>query len=152
MQALRSFYSICLVFPSLFFQIIHPQAIAAISYGELIDKITILTIKTERIRDQEKLKNIYRELEALQQTYIQCISNPDLIIEFQHALKTVNEELWDIEDAIRVKERHQEFDEEFIQLARKVYLTNDRRCMIKKQIDKILGSHLTEEKSYENIT
>lgn len=151
MEALRNSYSICFVFLFLFSQTIPSQAIAAISYGELIDKITILTIKTERIGDQEKLKNIYRELEALQQTYIQCISDPDLIIEFQHALKTVNEELWDIEDAIRVKERHQEFDEEFIQLARKVYTTNDKRCVIKKQIDKILGSPITEEKSYENI-
>jgi len=66
-------------------------------------------------------------------------------------LKKINEILWEIEDAIRVKERNKEFDDEFIELARNVYLTNDKRCMVKKEIDMLLGSHITEEKSYEEL-
>lgn len=124
---------------------------AEISCGELIDKITILTIKSERITDQEKLKNILTELETLLQTCNECIDNYAAIEPIQKELQQVNQALWDIEDAIRVKERNKEFDNEFIQIARSVYVTNDKRCMIKKVIDQLLGSRITEEKSYEEF-
>jgi len=124
---------------------------AEISCGELIDKITILKIKTEQITDPEKLKNIWTELETLQNTCDECIEEYEAIAHLQEKLQEINQELWDIEDAIRVKERKKEFDDEFIQIARSVYITNDQRCMIKKEIDKVLGSRLTEEKSYEEF-
>jgi hypothetical protein len=124
---------------------------AEISSGELIDKITILKIKSERITDPEKLKNVRTELETLQYTCDTCIDNYAAIAPLQEALQQVNLALWDIEDAIRVKERNKEFDDEFIQIARAVYVTNDKRCMIKKEIDKVLGSRITEEKSYEKF-
>jgi len=121
---------------------------AEISYGELVDKITILTIKSKRITTKSKLNNIYIELEALQRVYDEYIGNRTDVIQLQELLKTINEILWEIEDAIRIKEHNQEFDNEFIELARNVYITNDKRFMIKKQIDILLGSHITEEKSY----
>jgi predicted nuclease with TOPRIM domain len=124
---------------------------AEISCGELIDKITILKIKSERITDSEKLKNVHTELEALQQTCDEYIGKNDEVEKLQKNLQEVNQALWDIEDAIRVKERNKEFDDEFIQIARSVYITNDKRCVIKKEIDKVLGSRITEEKSYEEF-
>lgn len=124
---------------------------AAISYGELVDKITILTIKSERITNKEKLKNVHAELAALQKSYDDYIGNRLDVPQLQDLLKRVNETLWDIEDAIRIKERNKEFDDEFIEIARSVYITNDKRCMIKKEIDALLGSYITEEKSYEEI-
>jgi predicted nuclease with TOPRIM domain len=124
---------------------------AEISCGELIDKITILKIKSERITDSEKLKNVHTELEALQQTCDEYIGKNDEVEKLQKNLEEVNQALWDIEDAIRVKERNKEFDDEFIQIARSVYITNDKRCVIKKEIDKVLGSRITEEKSYEEF-
>ncbi len=124
---------------------------AEISYGELIDKITILTIKSQRITNEEKLKNVRTELASLQNTCNHFIGSRSDIAELQKLLQKINEALWDIEDAIRVKERKQEFDDEFIAIARSVYITNDRRCAIKKQIDTLLGSHITEEKSYEEL-
>lgn len=125
---------------------------AEISYGELIDKITILTIKSQRITDEEKLHNVHIELASLQETCSDFIGNREDIIHLQKLLQKINEDLWEIEDAIRVKERNKEFDDEFISIARSVYVTNDKRCAIKKQIDAILGSHITEEKSYEKLT
>ena len=125
---------------------------AEISYGELVDKITILTIKSKRITTPEKLDNVRTELASLQDTCNTFVGNREDIAQLQALLQKVNEELWDIEDAIRVKERNKEFDDEFISIARSVYITNDRRCAIKKQIDAILGSHLTEEKSYEKLS
>jgi hypothetical protein len=122
---------------------------AEISYGELVDKITILTIKTKNITDPEKLKNVHTELESLQDTYDQYIGDDAEIKQIQTELEQVNKALWDVEDAIRLKEFYQEFDDEFISLARKVYTTNDKRCALKKKIDIILGSHITEEKSHE---
>ena len=124
---------------------------AEISCGELIDKITILNIKAEHIADPEKLKNVRTELETLQNTCDEYIREYEAIAGLQEKLQEINQALWDIEDAIRVKERKKEFDDEFIQIARSVYITNDKRCMIKKEIDKILGSRLTEEKSYEEF-
>ena len=131
---------------------LHGSTVTAdISYGELVDKITILTIKSERISNPEKLKNIYTELQALQKRYADYVGNRIDIPQLQELLKKINEELWDIEDAIRIKERNQEFDDEFIKIARSVYITNDKRCAVKKEIDMLLGSHITEEKSYEEF-
>lgn len=124
---------------------------AEISYGELVDKITILTIKSERITTRSKLQNVYTELEVLQKVYDEYIGNRTDILQLKTFLKKVNEALWDIEDAIRIKERNKEFDDEFIALARGVYTTNDERCAIKKKIDILLESRITEEKSYEEI-
>jgi len=131
------------------FYITAEKVSAEISFGELIDKITILTIKSQRITDEEKLKNVRTELASLQNTCDHFIGNRANIANLQALLQEINEALWDIEDAIRIKERHKEFDDEFIALARGVYTTNDKRCAVKKQIDIILGSHITEEKSYE---
>lgn len=125
---------------------------AEISFGELIDKITILTIKSQRITDREKLKNVRTELASLQETCDHFIGSRADVTQLQTLLQNINEALWDIEDAIRVKERNKEFDNEFIEIARSVYVTNDKRCAVKKQIDALLGSHITEEKSYEKLS
>lgn len=122
---------------------------AEISYGELVDKITILTIKTKNITDLEKLKNIRIELESLKNSYAKYIGDNTEIEQIQAALEQVNKTIWDVEDAIRIKERDQAFDDEFITLARSVYIFNDKRCALKKKIDILLGSRITEEKSYE---
>lgn len=137
---------------SLFFSLSYIQAktvTAEVSCGELIDKITILMIKSQRIANQEKLKNIIKELTSLQKTRDSEIGFRQDVAELQALLQKINEKLWDIEDTIRLKERKQEFDHEFITIARNVYITNDQRCAIKKQIDILLGSDITEEKSYE---
>ena len=119
-----------------------------ISYGELIDKITILEIKAERIKNRSKLHNIQTELLILNNIYYHDISLTEEIKFFKKELKKVNEELWDIEDDIRLKEQKKEFDQEFIELARSVYITNDRRGNIKRDINEHLGSYLMEEKEY----
>jgi len=123
-----------------------------ISVGELLDKITILQIKSERITDGEKLNNVKKELQVLQgqwelSVYIKI--NLDSSVD---ALKKVNEKLWDIEDQIRDKESQKQFDEKFIELARAVYFTNDERAKIKRNINKITGSDLVEEKSYSDYS
>jgi len=119
-----------------------------VSFGELLDKISILEIKSERMHDAGKLANVQHELAALQHTWN---AHPAAQIDIAHLcaeLKTVNETLWDIEDAIRVKEKAQVFDAAFITLARSVYQRNDERARIKKQINLALGSGYIEEKSY----
>lgn len=116
-----------------------------ISIGELYDKITILIIKKERIKDEDKLKSINTELNLLQNIYDSLEQSHELFID----LLNVNLCLWDIEDRIREKEMLKEFDEEFIQLARKVYITNDERCNIKKKINIKYNSNIIEEKSYK---
>lgn len=125
---------------------------AEIACGELLDKITILQIKTERIKDPEKLKNIQTELESLLDTYEHSLSKEmrDELEELVTELKKINETLWDIEDNIRDKERAQEFDTRFVELARSVYFTNDERCAVKRKINMKLGSRIVEEKSYKN--
>lgn len=118
------------------------------SFGELIDKITILRIKSERIENSEKLQNIMSELKMLEEIKGESIpSSIDIQDEFVQ-LKKTNETLWDIEDHIRAKENRKEFDGEFIQLARSVYIENDRRAGIKRRINQKLGSSILEEKSY----
>lgn len=119
-----------------------------ISVGELLDKLTILRIKSERISDPDKLANVRRELEALEATWAQSpFSEHDLTAELEQ-LQRVNETLWDIEDQIRLKESRLEFDQEFIELARSVYLTNDERAAVTRDINVRVGSDIVGEKSY----
>ena len=120
---------------------------APVSLGELVDKITILRIKNRNITDPLKLENVQRELVELSGVLSKA-DIPDILLEFQ-SLENINAELWDIEDKIRVKESKKEFDQEFIELARSVYITNDKRAKIKKDINLKVGSELVEEKSYE---
>jgi len=123
---------------------------ATISYGEFLDKLTILEIKNERMTDKTKLINIQNELSLVKKLWDDCpASNIDIKSELA-ALKTINEKLWVIEDDIRDKERQQNFDQSFIDLARSVYFENDTRAKIKKDINLKLGSDLIEEKSYSN--
>ncbi len=119
-----------------------------VSYGELIDKITILEIKSRRMTDAPKLVNVRNELELLNTIWADnCVAQIDIAHE-RAQLLGVNEALWDIEDAIRRKERAQAFDQEFIELARSVYFRNDERAAFKREINRKLGSELVEEKSY----
>ena len=121
-----------------------------ISVGELLDKITILRIKAERIADVNKLENIKKELCVLQGQWESSPYISNNLDESTGALKKVNERLWDIEDQIRVKESQQQFDEEFVKLARSVYFINDERAEIKREINNKTGSNLVEEKSYSD--
>ena len=119
-----------------------------ISPGELIDKITILQIKSDRMTDPTKVANVRTELGLLQATWQGSPhSATDIDAEWSE-LKRINEALWDIEDKIRDKERDQQFDKEFIELARAVYVTNDERAAVKRTINTKLGSKIGEEKSY----
>ena len=120
-----------------------------VSYGELIDKITILEIKLERIADKSKQTNIQRELLILNQAWAKTSLSPDLVANERSELRSINEALWDIEDNIRHKEAANSFDDAFIEIARSVYRTNDQRSGIKRAINEKLGSHLVEEKSYQ---
>jgi vacuolar-type H+-ATPase subunit I/STV1 len=120
-----------------------------ISPGELLDKITILRIKSARMTDETKLRNVRVELEALEQTWRESGAAIPAVAADEAALQKVNEELWDIEDRIRDKERAGEFDAVFTELARAVYVTNDERARFKKNINTALGSRLVEEKSYQ---
>jgi len=119
-----------------------------ISVAELLDKITILQIKTERISDTFKLENIEKELRVLLSQWENSPYTKNNLDESISSLKDVNEKLWDIEDKIRNKENKQTFDEEFIELARSVYFNNDIRAEIKRSINNKTGSGLVEEKSY----
>lgn len=118
-----------------------------ISVGELLDKITILEIKKERIHDALKLAHINKELEAL----VDIVEKQELskTPELFDALKKVNEELWEIEDNIRLCEKAQDFSERFVELARSVYVTNDKRAEIKREINMLTDSDFVEVKSYE---
>ena len=119
-----------------------------IAIGELIDKISILEIKSERITDPAKLRNVKTELAVLDEIKSAAgLATPDMT-PFAEQLKAVNAELWDIEDAIRELEARGDFGARFIALARSVYLTNDRRARIKQQINQAFGSDIVEEKSY----
>ena len=121
--------------------------LAPISIGELIDKITILEIKQINMTGI-KLKNINKEMKLLKN--ILQDKNLEINIDLIKNLKKVNKKLWEIEDNIRIKESNQEFDEEFIKLARSVYIENDKRASIKKEINQKYNSDLVEEKSYKN--
>lgn len=121
-----------------------------VSYGELIDKITILEIKSRRITDEAKLANVRNELDLLNATWANHVASQTDIGDERARLLAVNELLWDIEDKIRLKERAQAFDQEFIELARAVYFRNDERAAFKREINLKLGSQLVEEKSYQD--
>lgn len=121
-----------------------------VSYGELIDKITILEIKSRRIADPAKLANVRNELDLLNATWANDAASQTDIAAERARLLAVNELLWDIEDKIRLKERAQAFDQEFIELARSVYFRNDERAAFKREINLKLGSQLVEEKSYQD--
>jgi hypothetical protein len=121
-----------------------------VSYGELIDRITILEIKSRRIADPAKLANVRNELDLLNATWANDAASQTDIADERARLLAVNELLWDIEDKIRLKERAQAFDQEFIELARAVYFRNDERAAFKREINLKLGSQLVEEKSYQN--
>lgn len=119
-----------------------------VSLGELIDKITILEIKSERMTDEKKLTNVRKELALLRSvTEAQKLSGPDFDRVYA-ALKSTNEALWVIEDDIRDCERHKRFDAKFVELARAVYVTNDKRAALKNELNQLFNSALVEEKSY----
>ncbi len=116
--------------------------------GELVDKLTILQIKSERITNGAKLVNVRHELGVLMRVFDTRVSKDDTISQFMGELKSINEELWEIEDDIRVCEGEKNFDTRFIELARAVYITNDKRAAVKKQINLHTGADIVEEKSY----
>ncbi len=121
-----------------------------VSYGELVDKLTILKIKLEKISDSDKLKKIRTEFEILSEAALK-IKNKDKKF-YENAynkLFRINIELWDIEDKIRIKEKESKFDQEFIELARSVYIKNDKRFEIKNKINDHYSSELSEQKDYE---
>ena len=121
-----------------------------ISPGELLDKITILEIKSERMTDEEKIANVRRELALLNETWSASVTTDGTVQRIHNELKEINEALWEIEDDIRDKERVREFDDRFVELARSVYFTNDKRAAAKKELNTYLGSEIVEEKSYQD--
>ena len=125
------------------------KILAEISAGELIDKITILEIKKEKISNKEKLVEVNKELSSLNETLKNSINDESKIINFKNDLKKINLKLWDIEDEKRSAEKNNKFDEKFIQLARNVYKFNDERAKIKLAINNAFGSNIKEVKSYE---
>jgi hypothetical protein len=121
-----------------------------VSFGELIDKITILEIKSARMHDVAKLANVRSELDLLNSTWTQNPASRADIAQERAQLKAVNEALWEIEDDIRIQEKARTFDARFIELARSVYIRNDERAAVKRAINLKLGSQLVEEKSYQD--
>ena len=125
------------------------KILAEISAGELIDKITILEIKKEKISNKEKLIEVNKELISLNETLKKSVNDETKILNFKKDFKNINLKLWDIEDGKRYAEKNNKFDEKFIQLARNVYKFNDERAKIKLAINNTLGSNIKEVKSYE---
>ncbi len=130
----------------------HTPILVEIAPGELIDKLVILEIKFERIEDPEKRANVYRELKVLRKCYARTFAHSAAVtgvMRLREQLRDLNRELWDIEDTIRDLERDKDFGEAFVQTARAVYFTNDRRSEVKRKINDLTGSNLIEEKSYQ---
>jgi hypothetical protein len=123
-----------------------------VSPGEVLDKITILEIKSERMSDPAKLANVRTELDLLRKTWADAVNEDEVIRDLYRQLKEINESLWEIEDDIRDKERAKAFDDRFVELARSVYFTNDRRSVVKKELNLHLGSDIVEEKSYQDYS
>jgi phenylalanyl-tRNA synthetase alpha subunit len=121
-----------------------------ISPGELLDKITILQIKSERIQDPAKVANVKVELDLLSNVWRQSVTSDTKIEALTKELKSINEKLWKVEDDIRDEERNKQFGERFIELARSVYVINDDRANAKKKINLHLNSSIVEEKSYQD--
>lgn len=126
------------------------EILVPVSFGELLDKLAILDIKSERMSDPAKLANVRKEREALLSTWMAHAASKTDITKLRADLKAVNERLWVIEDDIRINEKNQDFGPEFIRLARAVYFENDERARIKKDINLALGSAYVEEKSYQD--
>ncbi len=125
------------------------KILAEISAGELIDKITILEIKKDKISNKEKQESVNKELESLNITMKKYIPDQNKIMNFKNDLKKINLKLWDVEDQKRISEKNKQFDEKFINLARNVYKLNDQRAKLKLDINETLGSNIKEVKSYE---
>ena len=121
-----------------------------VSLGELVDKITILEIKANKISDSKKLKNINNELEALLLVLVKINKDEKIFKDLYSELKKVNQELWEIEDKIRNLEKNKVFNGEFIEVARSVYIKNDKRFDLKNKINDLFDSEYKEEKSYED--
>jgi hypothetical protein len=119
-----------------------------VSFGELVDKVTILEIKSARMTDAAKLANVRRELDGLMAKLAPLLAATPALVALKASLRTLNETLWQIEDDIRGCERSKDFGTRFVGLARKVYRTNDQRAAAKREIDALLGSEVVEEKSY----
>jgi hypothetical protein len=125
------------------------DVLAPVSLGELLDKIVILEIKEERISDEAKLVNVRTELQSLRTIRPPSVlGNPEIEI-WEKLLREANKELWDLEDRIRDKERVDDFGPEFVEIARLIYRTNDKRANAKKMINTVCGSTIVEEKSYQ---
>jgi hypothetical protein len=126
-----------------------------VAHGEIIDKHTILVIKSERILEKEKLAHVQAELEALSQgvKYVySCVKNPSILHNLVEKLKKVNEQLWEVEDELRILESNEDFGEVFIHKARSVYFLNDERAALKKKINVETGSDIVEAKSYADYS
>ena len=121
---------------------------ADISVGDLVDRITILRIKSERLTDPQKRSNVRHELALLEQVWHAAMTASPALDRLEEALKKVNEEIWDLEDRIRDHERRQDFGTEFVDVARTIYRTNDHRAALKRDINSAVGSSITEEKFY----
>ena len=121
-----------------------------VSSGELIDKIAILKIKKKKIFNKSKLKNINNELSLLNEIYKNNFKNNKKLLLYEKKLIKINKKLWDIEDKIRFLESKKNFNQQFIDLARAIYINNDERSEIKKKINKLTGSYFVEEKSYKS--
>ncbi len=128
------------------------EILVPISPGELLDKITILEIKSERMDDPQKVANVRHELGLLSKVWSDSLTEDTTISDLHRLLRSINEGLWEIEDHIRDEERHDRFGERFIELARAVYATNDKRAQAKKDVNVHLGSDIIEEKSYKNYS
>ena len=124
------------------------KILAEISAGELVDKITILEIKKIKINDVNKIKDIEKELSSLKDTFKKFIRDQSKIQPLIHSLRSINLELWDIENGKRLAEKNNDFGERFIELARSVYKKNDERAKVKFEINNILGSSVKEVKSH----
>lgn len=122
--------------------------VVPVSWGELLDKISILQIKSERMEDGRKKENVGHELALLEEVRDRQLPAGVDLAELLAGLRQANEQLWEIEDQIRVCEKNQQFDQAFIKLARSVYTTNDRRAALKYRINVLLGSEIIEEKAY----
>ncbi len=126
------------------------EILIPISPGELLDKITILQIKSERIEDPAKVANVRTELDMLQKVWSESVEDNSELRELSAELKSINERLWVIEDDIRDEERNKRYGERFIELARAVYVVNDERANAKKKVNLLLNSSIVEEKSYQD--
>ena len=124
------------------------KLLVEVAPGELIDKITILEIKLQNIKDEAKLANVRREYEILMETFHANIEETEELRSLIDALRAANQKIWDIEDEIRDLERAKNFGDQFVAVARSVYRSNDRRAATKRKINELLNSVIIEEKSY----